>query len=397
MGERVHRVKRIKNLIIERDGIEEPSVDQIYEECVKSGINYNREQIKNALDAAFISNPTSADKSVGEDDEATVLDFLTSDSIQSPVKQAELSDTIERIKKILDGYVETETGRPSKDNAFIQLSFADPKRKERNAETGEETIKKSIIILTKNEYSDLTDPEVIIDREKDTDNLAEEIIEEARRNAKMEKLKEFLEKYGLSENTIFLGKKKLDLTFGERKALAYALRIGIDYQIPNSTMTTERFLERRNYNNAFFDSETTKKLTLEKVGKLFGVTRERVRQIETKVNAKLGPYLTNTLPVTKEIRDICVDDDSINIYDIFEMKYKGSYELSVEQNDIVDIDNDGNITPLNPGNITIRLKGKNSIKELSLSVKPSLNESIKCWVAQRRSLVLKLEEKKDNQ
>ena len=46
------------------------SVDLIYEKCQEKGLPYNKDQIKDALSAKQISNSTSIDKNVGEDEDS---------------------------------------------------------------------------------------------------------------------------------------------------------------------------------------------------------------------------------------------------------------------------------------------------------------------------------------
>ena len=361
LGDRLNNVKKVKSLIIETTGREDPSIEEIYKKCRELNYPYSLEQVKNALKADAICDPISADKPVGEDEDgAYMIDFLTAKNTEKTSSYAEFSGLEDGVRKILDEFVISEHKKATE---FIQLTFADSE--------GE----KKFILLTSEEYKELS--KSLSSKEK------------------REKMLEFLNKYGLDANLSFIGKEPIILTEGERKAFVYAYRNGIKYEAPGSIMTTERFMKRRNLNDALIVDGLEKaesELTLEEIGKLFGVTRERIRQIEAKANEKVRPYLTGKDYVVKDFCDVDFDGEVVNVYNLLGVSlHDPEYKLLVPTNDHISIDEFGNIIPFRKGKVTIRLKSEELIKELQINVNPPSN-------IKKQKIVLKPEEeKKDSQ
>jgi RNA polymerase sigma factor (sigma-70 family) len=348
MNIRIYKIKRIIAQLESEYGIEEPGVDLIYEKCQENGLPYNKDQIKAALSAKQISNPTSIDKTVGEDEDSPLIEFLTSEKDEKTEDYAERTSMIEGIKKILDNYVEKEKNVANK---YVQLTFGDPKKK------------KHIILISDKEYDALVDKKLS-------------------RDEKRKRFQEFLDRYGFTPEYTFEGKKEISISSGERKALVYAYRTGLSYGIlkENVYLTAERFLNRRNYNGVLFPeskSDTRLVLTLDDTGKLFDLTRERIRQIVEKVGDEVRPFIENTSPIIKISHSIHLDD-SMNIYKMSDFNsLDPGFEMTVKTNDNIELDENGNITPLKTGKSTINVKTDKARYEITITVKPIPNKYVR--------------------
>ncbi len=348
MNIRIYKIKRIIAQLESEYGIEEPGVDLIYEKCQENGLPYNKDQIKAALSAKQISNPTSIDKTVGEDEDSPLIEFLTSEKDEKTEDYAERTSMIEGIKKILDNYVEKEKNVVNK---YVQLTFGDPKKK------------KHIILISDKEYDALVDKKLS-------------------RDEKRKRFQEFLDRYGFTPEYTFEGKKEISISSGERKALVYAYRTGLSYGIlkENVYLTAERFLNRRNYNGVLFPeskSDTRLVLTLDDTGKLFDLTRERIRQIVEKVGDEVRPFIENTSPIIKISHSIHLDD-SMNIYKMSDFNsLDPGFEMTVKTNDNIELDENGNITPLKTGKSTINVKTDKARYEITITVKPIPNKYVR--------------------
>lgn len=368
MNVRIYRIKRIIAQLESEYGIEEQnmSVDLIYEKCQEKGLPYNKDQIKDALSAKQISNSTSIDKNVGEDEDSPLIEFLTSEKNEKTEDYAERTSMIEGIKKILDNYVENEKNVANK---YVQLTFGDPEKKIH------------IILISDKEYDALVDKKLS-------------------RDEKRKRFQEFLDRYGFTSEYTFEGKKEISISSGERKALVYAYRTGLSYDIPkeNVYLTAERFLNRRNYNGVLFPeskSDTRLVLTLDDTGKLFGLTRERVRQIEEEIGEKVTPFIENTRPLVRVTCTVHLDGELKNIYKISDFKSTDpGFEMALKSNGNVEIDDDGNIVPIKPGKATLSIKTKKDKYEITIQVKPLSNSPLKRGHYKKR-LILKNE--KDSQ
>ena len=134
---------------------------------------------------------------------------------------------------------------------------------------------------------------------------------------------------------------------------------------------------------------------------MFDVTRERIRQIESKIERKVDTA-TGKRTFRASVSAYMYMDAKSNVYNLLGVSPgNNEYMTIVKPNNIASVDINGDIITLGEtGTIRIFLKNVNNgnMRELILTVKPSLHDSIKCYINQKRALVLKLDEnKKDNQ
>lgn len=368
LSQKSTKIKIAKSLIGNEDGIEDPSEERIFEKCKELGFDISLSQIKEFVKADRISNPVSTDKPVGEEEDSSLIDFLTEEEAEKPEEYAEREDLIERTNKVLDsialGRYKSKNENPKAIISFKQITF------------NTKDDKKIKIIITLKRYNDFND---------------ESISFESRIKSFKELLKEYkIDPYSVASTSV----DNIDLTNGEREVLVYRYRKGLNNDF------SDRFLERRNYNNALFESNgNSDKLTLEKLGAVFDITRERVRQIESKIEKKVDTA-TGKRVLRTSVSSYMYMDAKANIYELLGVSPGNSeYMTIVKPNNIASVDINGNILTLGEtGTIQIFLKNVNNgnMRELILTVKPSLRDSIKCYVSQKRALTYKPKEK-DNQ
>lgn len=123
----------------------------------------------------------------------------------------------------------------------------------------------------------------------------------------------FMIKYNLSKDDIGnINFSARNYTNAERSAMIYRYRNGIF-----NNLTTEFFIGR-NHNNAIFDIDSKiDGLTLEETGKLFDITRERVRQIEFKItNIVKNKFNTEEKEMNSNNKRYVLRDYPCSLYDI---------------------------------------------------------------------------------
>ena len=328
------------------------------------------EQLKLVQDMKRRSEPVSADKYVGEDEDTTMMEFLK-DEKYATEDYAEFNNLKEILEKEL---AEIASG---KDPRGKPRRGADSKTIYKLIELVTTDSKKIKILLTKKEY----------------EYYIKGIKEFGR-----ERFIEFLDTYKIDKDklTSYYNISNCELTNFQREVVVYRLRKGI---MDNFTTS---FIELRNYNNVLFEEDTQDyEFTLEKAGKLLGVTRERVRQIENKIEKKINPATNKRISKAKTTEYIFLDDLNENVFDVFNIINRLDYVLYVPQNNVIRVDSCHNIHPLNTGSVTMTLKNvrHGGERELNLVVRKPLRQVIRKTDNNKiKSYLLTLENnKKDNQ
>jgi len=364
------KVNRATKILREQDFIEEPSLEELYDKCNELGYDFTMEQLKSVQDMKRRSEPVSADKFVGEDEDTTMMEFLKDEkyATEDYAEFNNLKDILEKkLTEIASG--KDPRGKPRKG--------ADSKTIYKLIELVTTDSKKINILLTKKEF----------------EYYIKGIKEFGR-----ERFIEFLDTYKIDKDklTSYYNISNYELTNFQREVVVYRLRKGI---MDNFTTS---FIELRNYNNVLFEEDTQDyEFTLEKAGKLLGVTRERVRQIENKIEKKINPATNKKISKANTTEYIFLDDLNENVFDVFNIINRFDYVLYVPQNNVIRVDSCHNIHPLNTGSVTMTLKNvrHGGERELNLVVRKPMRHVIRTTDNNKiKSYLLTLENnKKDNQ
>ena len=348
-----NKVKKAERALRIDDMVDEPTADEIYKKCKELNIDLSLEQVKKALRVNIISNPVSANKPIGEDEDMELGDRFESD-IESPEEYAEYQGLHDKVMSTVSDISSGKT--PKSRNESVQRIYTFKKVTFTTAEA-----KLLSIILSPSEYNHYMR------------NLS---AEDGR-----ERFAEFIKKYGLNPDKLTSRVTKENITFtkDEREALIYSIRKGL---IDDSARA---FIAGRNFNNVLFDeSENNKEYTLQKVGKLFEVTRERIRQIESRCARKVERAVAKSYAETVSLNTDYVikhfyegDPLKTNVYSILGIVRREGYVGSLSKTGIVSIDQEGNILPLKEGNVSIVLRNLTTgdRKELRIIVHPLKKES----------------------
>ena len=391
LSQRTTGIKRaMKSLLIEDEiESENASPEEIYKKCKELGYDYTLDNVKSYLKAIIISQPVSADKPVGEEEDNTLIDFLTSDTQEKPEEYAEKREAWDNLSNALENLGSGKTSY-SKRNLTNNHDYYFKKLYFRKDDTKELI---SIILSNGMSYTGRGNPET---------TKAGEYEYYFGKDGR-ERFVEFVNKYGLDpKNITFLKKEDIVLSKNRREELVFKLRFGI------SDPFLDMFVKGRNYNNALFDEDDKSKekenMTLARVGKLFEVTRERIRQIEAKFTPKLAHSLGKRPQKVCATQHIYMGENfKQNIYDAFNiyLPKRRDYIPIIPKNNIIEVDDNGYITPLRIGSITICLKhaDTNIGRDIRIIVHPTLRQSISEYCSNKnKTLELKPEDnKKDNQ
>ena len=275
MTESINRLARVERYIISEYGIENPPIELILAEWpnVNKGEEITKETLEGIMKAKIKTEPTSIDKKVGEDSDTSLVDFLVAEEDKEdmdPLTQACLEDEKNEILNFLEQLKEKNDCKKIFINNKTNIdNFINDPKKNKN-------IKLYIHIF-------IGEAEIILD----SDQYIKYFL------SGLEGLEEFVKVYSL-ENHSFdqIRFSANNFTETERKIMIIKFRNGVHDD------STTSFLNGRNYNNVLLGlSEDKLKdkqlvLTLEQTGKLFGVTRERIRQIEDKVTNLVNKKLT---------------------------------------------------------------------------------------------------------
>ena len=358
-------------LLRDEDGIEEPSLEELYQKCLEVGMNdMSFDLFKTVIK---LSDPVSYDQNVGEDEEgATLLDFM-SDSSYDTASYAEGTNIKEQKEEYLKmiGKGCTRFGNKIKNSK------------------PEETVFKLIKLYT--DKGELIKVLLLPDEYK-------YYIKGVRKFGK-ERFLEFLTKYGIDPNTLTEKYKIEDYKINcyEREVLVYRMRTGFH------DGASRRFIEFRNRNNALYEEESGYYdgyvVTLEKAGKLFGVTRERIRQIESKVLRKMGEKEGDNKSITHQ--NIVIGNNKENIYSLYNITNIRDWVLTIPKNDVIKVDENYNICPCSVGEVTISLRSIKTgiLRELVIHIQPSPKDTLRDYMQMKKSsLILRSDEnKKDSQ
>ena len=275
MTESINRLARVERYIISEYGIENPPIELILAEWpnVNKGEEITKETLEGIMKAKIKTEPTSIDKKVGEDSDTSLVDFLVAEEDREdmdPLAQACLEDEKNEILNFLEQLKEKNDCKKIfiNNKTDIDNFINDPK-------------KNKIIKLFIHVF--IGEEEIILDSDQYIKYFS----------SGLEGLEEFVKVYSL-ENHSFdqIRFSANNFTETERKIMIIKFRNGVHDD------STTSFLNGRNYNNVLLGlSEDKLKdkqlvLTLEQTGKLFGVTRERIRQIEDKVTNLVNKKLT---------------------------------------------------------------------------------------------------------
>ena len=351
-----NKVEKAKRILRNEEFIEDPSIDEIFEKCKDLGFDLTLAQVKNYIKASLISDPVSANKPVGEEEDSELIDFIPSTAIESPEEYAEYQGLHD---KVISTVSDISSGKIQKTrNESVQRTYTYKKVIFKTLEG-----KLITIILSPSEYN------------RYMRNLN---AEDGR-----ERFTEFVKKYGLNPDKLTSEIKKENITFtkDQREALIYSIRRGLIDDF------ARMFIAGRNYNNVLFDdNENNKDYTLQKVGYLFEVTRERIRQIESRCSRKVERAFMRSFEsdMGKLNQDFVIkhlfegDPLKTNVYNVLNIIRKEGYVGSLSKPGIVSIDQDGNILPLKEGTVSIVLRNLTTgdRKELRVVVDPLTNESV---------------------
>ena len=131
---------------------------------------------------------------------------------------------------------------------------------------------------------------------------------------------------------------------------------------------TRRFLKGRNYNNHLFDYIDNEPLILEKVGSIFDVVRERIRQIEFKVIKELS---IESSKINDSKNKSIYLDEYVSIYDIANIsKDYDRLILEISNPDYIKVYSNYEIKGLIPGDVTIKIftSDHHYLKRLDLTI-----------------------------
>ena len=347
LRDKLYKINVVERMIRKEEQIDNPTIDDIYRKCQELGYSYTYDMISEYKKIEKNSNPVSSDQYVGEDEDTALIDFLSNNNVESPVDYAERNERKEKIEKALS---EIYLGR-------IQS---------KNERLGVIILFKKIIFYTKdNEKIEIILTEKEFDYFSNKDLTPEE---------KRDHFKETLDRYKLDPNLLSsrVNVFDLEMTSGQREALVYRFRRDLLDE------EADDFMKKRNYNCALFDiREIKKELTLETTGKLFGVTRERIRQIETRVERKIDAELGYKVHKSCKTLELYIGDRA-NVYNALHISPSNTeYFTIVKPNTVIRVNENGDIiTTGETGTAQIILRNaRNSmVKELIVYVHPPLKD-----------------------
>lgn len=333
MVESINKLKRVERYILAEYSNENPSPEFILTNwpIVNNGEEISMDILNSIMKAKIKTEPTSLNKTVGEDDDSTLGDFIADDKIYDELEKAIIRDSARIISDFLDSYENKKPVGPS--IRLYSKSEIEKFIKENNK------IALYIYVYLKNDY-------IIITETQYMDYFLNGI----------DGIRKFILDYKIDKNEI--GELKLfarNFNKQEREVMIYRYRKGIQNDV------CKDFYAGRNYKSVIFPPKMIgEELTLEEVGKLFDITRERVRQLEGKISHQVD--------VRMEINDIKINESNkkekyyiyvnelTNIFDLFKLdKTTGIVTATVVSGNHKDI-------IISNGFITINKKGTYTLK-----------------------------------
>ena len=273
MTESINKLVRVERYILANYSIENPTPEMILKEWpnVNRGEEITKEMLKNILEAKTKTEPTSIDKSVGEDSDSSLGDFLADEGAEDALQKAILHDSTKIVLDFLDRYL-------GKQSNSVVIRLKSKKEIDDFLEIKRNTVV-YISVFINNRHIILTE-----------DQYKEYFLNE------MNGLRAFVLDYKLAESDIkSIRLAARNYTKQERDVMVYCYRKGLENELCND------FLMGRNYKGILFlPKKEDEELTLEETGKLFGITRERVRQIEGKIEHQVNSKIeTNDKPAER--------------------------------------------------------------------------------------------------
>lgn len=342
-----YKVRRVKTYLLVNEGIEYPDAKKIYDTCKKLNIDLNYRQISNYLKAIDISEPYSVDKPLGDEEDASLLDFMTEKDVYTIEETVEENYEKRRKQEILNSmYSKGSKIKFNKNGKAINIANI---FKRINFVCKDNSV--ISILLTDDEYT--------------------YYIKDAKKYGQ-ERIIELFDKYKIDKSKL-TSKASVDnliLTHEQRDVLIYRIRTD------NLNEITTNFIKQRNYNNALFTVRNENyPLTLRNTGKLFDITREWVRQVETKKQVDMNLALNKSV-VAKTMKETISLENKLNAFDEFNIGKKSDYAIDAPENNLIEIDSDGNIIPLNDGKINLCVKNKRNglVYTLLLSINKKDNQ-----------------------
>lgn len=375
--ERMLRINKIIRIIRTEEDIDEPSPQKIYEKSKELGFKYTYEQIVEGVKARFIANPVSTDKKVGEEEDSSLIDFLSDDNVDS-TSYAEVSNNVDIKNTYLKNISEGKTiyGKVLK-KSNETLKFKDIKFY---------TISGNVIeiFLTTNED----------DKEKKEEKQFEYYIGRIREEGGRERFLELLNKYGINPNILTAKYEISDyvISHSKREELVYRMRTGFH------SAESKKIIQCRDRNRALGFDPKKDILTLEDSGRVFGITRERIRQIENKVLRKMNEAKPKE-GKAQIFQNLYLGEANENIFDLFNVVSRVEWVLTVPNNSVIKVDGDFNITPVSLGNVTISIRNIRTgyIRKLDIRVLPSRKDSFKEYIRNKQYVLSFKPNEKDSQ
>ena len=273
MTESINKLARVERYILSEYSNANPSPELILAEWpnVIKGEEITKDTLESIMRAKIKTEPTSIDKNVGEDSDSSLGDFLADEGAEDALQKAILHDSTKIVLDFLDRYL-------GKQSNSVVIRLKSKKEIDDFIETKRNTviyisvfINNSHIILTEDQYKEYF-------------------------LKGMNGLRAFVLDYKLTESDIkSIRLAARNYTKQERDVMVYCFRKALENDLCNE------FLMGRNYKGMLFPpKQDDEELTLEETGRLFGITRERVRQIEGKIEHQVNSKIeTNDKPAER--------------------------------------------------------------------------------------------------
>lgn len=272
MTESINRLARVERYILSEYGIENPPIELILAEWPNvNGEEITKETLEGIINAKIKTEPTSIDKNVGEDSDSSLGDFLADEGAEDALQKAILHDSTKIVLDFLDRYL-------GKQSNSVVIRLKSKKEIDDFLEIKRNTVV-YISVFINNRHIILTE-----------DQYKKYFLNE------MNGLRAFVLDYMLTESDIkSIRLAARNYTKQERDVMVYCYRKGLENELCND------FLMGRNYKGILFPpKQEDEELTLEETGKLFGITRERIRQIEAKIEHQVNSKVeTNDKPAER--------------------------------------------------------------------------------------------------
>jgi len=331
MVDRINKFKKAERYLSDKYEIDNPSIEMFVDY-----LGWDKDVVIEVKRARDNQSLTSLDESVGEEEDSSLIDFIADENNNVDDNLNELFYKRE-INKLLKKHKEKNN---SKKMYIYKKSTIDEMVKDRNYQ--------SLFI-----YILIDDKEIILSSNEYRKYFLNGV----------EGIKEFVKEYNLYDIdfkniNIFAN----NITKSEREEMIIRYRYGCYDE------NTRRFLKGRNYNNRLFDYIDNEPLILEKVGAIFDVVRERIRQIEFKVIKELS---IESSKINDSKNKSIYLDEYVSIYDIANIsKDYDRLILEISNPDYIKVYSNYEIKGLIPGDVTIKIftSDHHYLKRLDLTI-----------------------------